>query len=238
VKDPSAQARDERPPTVLVIEDDRALREGLLLNFELHGYRALGAADGEEGLRLAFDARADLIVLDVMLPGYSGLEILAELREKQVGVPVLILSAQDTLRHKVTGLELGADDYVTKPFELPELLARTDAILRRRRMERQAEPKIAFGQVVIDPAACEVSLRGRHVALSQKEYELLCLLARAPGRVFSRAEILDRVWGFGFEGTARTVDNFILTLRQKLEADPARPRHLKTVRQMGYRLDP
>jgi two-component system, OmpR family, alkaline phosphatase synthesis response regulator PhoP len=238
VKEPATQERVERPPIVLVIEDDRALREGLLLNFELHGYQVLGAADGEEGLRLAFDTRADLIVLDVMLPGFSGLEILAELRERQVGVPVLILSAQDTLRHKVTGLELGADDYVTKPFELPELLARTDAILRRRRMERQAEPKITFGQVVIDPAACEVRAHGRRVALSQKEYELLCLLARAPGRVYSRSEILDHVWGFGFEGTARTVDNFILTLRQKLEADPANPRHLITVRQMGYRLDP
>ena len=187
---------------------------------------------------MAFDTRPDLVVLDIMLPGLSGMEILAELRDRKVDVPVLILSARGALRHRVAGLELGADDYLTKPFELPELLARIDALLRRRRGERLAEPAITFGQVVIDPAGCEVCLRGQPVPLSQKEYELLCLLARAPGRVFSRNEILDRVWGFGFEGTARTVDNFILTLRQKLEADPSHPQHIKTVRQMGYKLAP
>jgi DNA-binding response OmpR family regulator len=227
-----------RPPAVLVIEDDRALREGLALNLELHGYRVESAADGEQGMARAFDARPDLIILDIMLPGYSGLEILSELRARRVDVPVLILSARGSLGHKVEGLELGADDYVTKPFELPELLARVDARLRRRRLERQAAPAIVFGEVVIEPAGREVRLRGEPVALSQKEFELLCLLAGAPGRVFSRAEILDRVWGFGFEGTARTVDNFILTLRQKLEVNPSRPRHLKTVRQVGYKLEP
>jgi DNA-binding response OmpR family regulator len=226
------------PETILVVEDDRSLREGLALNFKLHGYHVITAADGEVGMQKAFDVRPDLIVLDIMLPGYSGLEILAELREKHEDVPVLILSARDTLDDKVEGLLLGADDYLAKPFELPELLARTEAMLRRRRMNRLAEPEIGFGAVVIDPAGRNLTVEGREIGLSAKEFDLLCLLARSPGRAFSREEILDRVWGWGFDGTTRTVDNFILVLRQKLEADPAHPRHIKTVRQVGYRLDP
>ncbi len=227
-----------RGETILVIEDDRSLREGLALNFKLKGYHVLTAADGEAGMQKSFDVRPDLIVLDIMLPGYSGLEILQELREKQQDVPVLILSARDKLDDKVTGLLLGADDYLTKPFELEELLARTEAMLRRRRMDQLAEPRIAFGAVEIDPAGRQVSVGGREVALSAREFDLLCLLARSPGRAFTRSEILERVWGWGFDGTARTVDNFILTLRQKLEPDPANPRHIQTVRQVGYRLDP
>jgi len=227
----------ERTETILVIEDDRSLREGLALNFKLKGYHVLTAVDGEEGMQKAFDVRPDLVVLDIMLPGYSGLEILQELREKHQDVPVLILSARDTLDNKVEGLGLGADDYLTKPFELEELLARTEAMLRRRRIDQAAEPPISFGAVVIDPAGRQVSVEGEDVALSAKEFDLLCLLARSPGRAFSRTEILERVWGWGFEGTARTVDNFILILRQKLEADPGNPRHIKTVRQVGYRLD-
>ena len=228
----------ERTEAILVIEDDRSLREGLALNFKLKGYHVLTAADGEEGMQKAFDVRPDLVVLDIMLPGYSGLEILQEMREKHQDVPVLILSARDTLENKVEGLGLGADDYMTKPFELEELLARTEAMLRRRRTDQLAESKLAFGAVVIDPAGRVVSVEGREVALSAKEFDLLCLLARSPGRAFSREDILDRVWGWGFDGTARTVDNFILILRQKLETDPANPRHIKTVRQVGYRLDP
>jgi DNA-binding response OmpR family regulator len=234
----NGQDTSASPETILVVEDDRSLREGLALNFKLHGYHIITAADGEVGMQKAFDVRPDLIVLDIMLPGYSGLEILAELREKHEDVPVLILSARDTLDDKVEGLLLGADDYLAKPFELPELLARTEAMLRRRRMNRLAEPEIGFGAVVIDPAGRNLTVEGREIGLSAKEFDLLCLLARSPGRAFSREEILDRVWGWGFDGTTRTVDNFILVLRQKLEADPTHPRHIKTVRQVGYRLDP
>jgi DNA-binding response OmpR family regulator len=237
MKNSSHNDAEGRSETILVIEDDRSLREGLALNFKLHDYHVLTAADGEEGMQKAFDVRPDLIVLDIMLPGYNGLEILRELREKHQDVPVLILSARDTLDNKVEGLELGADDYLTKPFELEELLARTEAMLRRRRMNQLAEPKISYGAVVIDPGGRTVAVEGQEVALSAKEFDLLRLLARSPGRAFSRTEILERVWGWGFEGTARTVDNFILILRQKLETDPANPRHIKTVRQVGYRLD-
>ncbi|HUU00106.1 MAG TPA: response regulator transcription factor [Myxococcota bacterium] len=223
--------------TILVIEDDRSMRDGLVLNFELRGYHVLAAADGEEGLQKSFDTSPDLIVLDIMLPGFSGLEILSELRARQENVPVLILSARDTTGNKVEGLDLGADDYVTKPFELPELLARVEAMLRRRRVEHTAAPPIVFGDVVIDPVGRNISLKGQKVSLSAKEFDLLNLLAASPGRVFTREEILNRVWGWGFDGTSRTVDNYILSLRQKIESDPAHPRHLKTVRQVGYRLD-
>ena len=223
--------------TVLVIEDDRSLREGLALNLRLRGYEVLTAADGEKGMDRAFDTRPDLIVLDIMLPGFSGLEILEELRGRHQDVPVLILSARGTTGNKVEGLELGADDYLSKPFDLPELLARAEALLRRRRMNREAEPPVSFGRVVIEPGSRSVTVDGAPIELSAKEFDLLLLLARSPGRVFTRDEILDRVWGVGFVGTARTVDNFIRSLRQKIEAEPAQPRHIRTVRQVGYRLD-
>jgi len=224
--------------TILVVEDDKSLRDGLALNFELTGYRVVTAADGDEGMHKAFDCRPDLIVLDIMLPGWSGLDILSELRAKAEDVPVLILSARDKTPDKIEGFGLGADDYVTKPFELPELLARVEAMMRRRRAERRVEPRIAFGEVAIDPDLRTVTLRGEEIHLSAREFDLLLLLARNPGRPFTRDVILDRVWGWGFEGTARTVDNFIMSLRQKLEQNPSRPRHIRTVRQVGYKLDP
>lgn len=225
----------EQGAAILVIEDDRSLREGLSMNFSLQGYRVTSARDGDEGLRRAFDDHPDLIVLDVMLPGVSGLEILAELRERHQDVPVLILSARGKTGDKVEGLRLGADDYLGKPFELPELLARVEALLRRRRGER--EVAIRFGDIEVDPARRKVTAGGAEVPVSTKEFDLLYLLARAPGRPFSREQILEQVWHWDFEGTPRTVDNFIRSLRQKIEIDPANPRHLKTVRQIGYKLE-
>ena len=221
--------------TVLVIEDDRALRDGLAMNLELEGHRVITAGDGEAGMRRAFDDRPDLIVLDIMLPGYSGLEILDELRKRREGVPVLVLSARGTTTNKVEGLELGADDYLSKPFELPELLARVRAMLRRRELDAGSEEAFAFSDITIHPASRTVERQGVGVELSAKEFDLLVLLARAPGQVFSREAILERVWGWGYEGTARTVDNFVANLRRKLEADPAHPRHIVTVRQVGYK---
>jgi len=224
--------------TILVIEDDRALREGLMLNFELHGYRVEAAADGEEGMRKAFDIRPDLIVLDIMLPGWSGLDILTELRDRNENVPVLILSARGTTDNKVEGLNIGADDYLSKPFELPELLARVEAMLRRRRVDLPSEPLVVFGHVTLDQDNRRVSVRGTEVALSAKEFDLLCFLALAPGRPRTREEILNNVWGWDFEGSPRTVDNFIRSLRRKLEPVPGKPRHILTAHGVGYKLQP
>lgn len=221
--------------TILVIEDDRSLRRGLAMNFELRGYRVLAAEDGDEGIRMAFDASPDLVVLDIMLPGMSGLEIVSALREKGRNVPVLILSARGTTDNKIEGLGLGADDYLAKPFALAELLARVEAQLRRRRAEKRKRARLVFGDLAIDLDGRRVSLKDREVELSAKEFDLLALLAGSPGKVFRREDILDRVWGYGFEGTARTVDNFILSLRQKIEADPRSPAYIKTIRRVGYR---
>jgi DNA-binding response OmpR family regulator len=230
-------APESEKETVLVIEDDRALRRGLAMNFELRGFRVLAAADGSEGIKLAFDSNPDLIVLDIMLPGFSGLEILSELREKGRDVPILILSARGTTDDKIEGLDLGADDYLAKPFALSELFARVEALLRRRRAEKRKNAQIIFGDVAIDLSARQMTVRGEDVALSAKEFDLLALLAGSPGKAFRRDDILDRVWGFGFDGTTRTVDNFIVSLRQKIEADPAAPVHIKTVRQVGYKFE-
>jgi DNA-binding response OmpR family regulator len=224
--------------TILVIEDDRALREGLALNFELHGYQVETAADGEEGMRKAFDLRPDLIVLDIMLPIWSGLDILAELRSRQQDVPVLILSARGTTDNKVEGLSIGADDYLAKPFELPELLARVEAMLRRRLADQPARPAFTFGRVIIDQDNRRVTVEGEEVALSAKELDLLLFLALVPGRPRTREEILNNVWGWDFDGSPRTVDNFILALRHKLESDPKHPRHILTAHGVGYKLQP
>ena len=233
-----SNAVQERNERILIVEDDRSLREGLAMNFRLRGFAVVTATDGEEGMQKAFDARPDVIVLDIMMPGFSGLEILDELRSRGERVPVLLLSARGRVSERVEGLSLGADDYLPKPFELPELLARVEALLRRNRQEREAQPEIRYGDVVIEPGARRVSRGGEDVPMSHREFDLLCLLAQSPGQTFSRDKILDRVWGWGFEGTPRTVDNFILSLRRKLETDPAAPRHIVTVRQVGYRLDP
>jgi DNA-binding response OmpR family regulator len=224
--------------SILVIEDDRALREGLVLNFELHGYQVDAAADGEEGMRKAFDLRPDLIVLDIMLPGWSGLDILTELRDRNENVPVLILSARGSTDNKVEGLNIGADDYLAKPFELPELLARVEAMLRRRGVGQTAEPPLTFGHVVLDRDNRRVTVRGEEVTMSAKEFDLLCFLALIPGRPRTREEILDNVWGWDFDGSPRTVDNFIRSLRRKLEPDPSHPRHILTAHGVGYKLRP
>jgi DNA-binding response OmpR family regulator len=222
--------------TILVIEDNEALREGLVLNLVNRGYRVDSAVDGREGMQKALETQPDLVVLDIMLPGKNGLDILTELRNRGRSVPILILSGRDRTEHKVEGLTTGADDYLTKPFELPELLARVEAILRRRRAVREETPRVVFGSVVVDRILRRVVVDGVEVEMSAKEFDLLWLLAEVPGRPRTREEILDRVWGWDFEGTPRTVDNFILSLRHKIEPDPNRPSHIITVRGVGYKL--
>ncbi len=226
-----------RREVILIVEDNRSLRDGLALNLRLHGYRALTAADTASGLRLALEQRTDLIVLDIMLPDGSGLEILQQLREHGEHVPVLILSARGNTPDKVLGLEQGADDYMTKPFDLPELIARIGAMLRRQRTEQETQPVLEVGRLVIDPSARRVRAGGRAVDLSAKEFDLLHLLAAAPGKVFTRDKILQQVWGWDYEGTTRTVDNFVASLRKKIEPLTGRSQYIQTVPRIGYRLD-
>jgi len=219
---------------ILVVEDDASILEGLELALRRQGYGVGTAADGRRGLELARGGGWDLIVLDLMLPGRNGFEIVAALRAAGDDTPVLILSARSAELDRVRGLDLGADDYVTKPFSLGELLARVRAMLRRRR--REEEGPIVVGPLLIDTATHEVLYDGRAVELTATEYQVLVLLARAAGRVLSRQGILDAVWGPGHHGSLRTVDNFIAQLRAKLEEDPAHPRLIETVRGFGYRL--
>jgi DNA-binding response OmpR family regulator len=226
-----------RKDTILVVEDDRALRHGLAMNLELHGYHVITASDGETGMQQAFDARPQLIVLDIMLPGWSGLEILEELRKRDEKVPVLILSARNTTPDKVAGLDLGADDYMVKPFDLPELIARIEVMLRRQHATEQNQPVLTVGEIAIDRATRTVQVRGKNTNLSAKEFDLLCLLANSPGKVFARETILEKVWGWDYDGTARTVDNFVASLRKKLETDRPVRTHIRTVPRVGYKIE-
>jgi DNA-binding response OmpR family regulator len=222
--------------TILVIEDDPSITMGLELNLNAEGYRVLLAHDGEEGLAKAREDGIDLVILDVMLPGLNGFEVLRALRRSGHDVPVLMLSARGAEIDKVMGLELGAEDYVTKPFGVAELMARVRAVLRRdgkARVERDAV--FRAGVLEIDPATREVTRGGQKVELTATEFDVLLCLIEAKGRVLSREQIQARVWGPDHHGTTRTVDNFLLQLRAKLEEDPTEPKHLVTVRGVGYR---
>jgi DNA-binding response OmpR family regulator len=225
----------ETPTRILVVEDDLSILTGVSMNLRYEGYEVIQAQDGKAGLQKAIDARPDLIVLDVMLPGLNGYEVLKELRERGLDVPVVVLSAKGMEQDKIAGLNLGADDYVAKPFGLNELLARIKAVLRRRQRQTDA---LKFGDVKIDMSAKTVDRAGKPIELTAQEFKLLAHMVGHAGRTFSRDELLLAAWGYGYEGTARTVDNFISQLRAKLEPAPDEPRHFVTVRGLGYRFDP
>ncbi len=220
--------------TVLVVEDDPSIAMGLELNLTAEGYRVLIAADGEDGLELARKG-ADLVVLDVMLPRLNGFEVVKKLRNEGNPVPVIMLSARGAELDKVMGLELGAEDYITKPFGLAELLARVKAVLRRDAIARRPETIVRAASLEIDAGTREVKRGGEPVELTATEFDVLSCLVKADGKVLSREQILARVWGANHHGTPRTVDNFVLQLRTKLEEDPQNPRHIVTVRGVGYR---
>ncbi len=225
---------EAEPKRVLVVEDDPSIAMGLEMNLSAEGYRVDVAGDGEEGLRLARGG-ADLLVLDVMLPKMNGFELVKTLRNEGNHVPVIMLSARGAEMDKVMGLELGAEDYITKPFGLAELLARVKAVLRRDAIARRGPSQVKIGDVVIDPGSREVRRRGELIELTATEFDVLACLVLAEGRVLSRDQIQSRVWGPSHHGTPRTIDNFILQLRTKLEDDPQAPRWIVTVRGVGYR---
>ena len=206
-------------------------------NLEIEGYEVELAADGSVGLERARELRPDLVVLDLMLPGLDGYRVLRQLREDDLNMPVLILTARAEEADKVRGFRLGADDYVTKPFGVLELMARIEALLRRSSMGPYARPAAArFGDVVVDPATRTVRKDGRPVALTAMEFHLLLALIGRRGAVISRLELLQEVWGHASDVLTRTVDTHIAELRRKLEDDSAHPQHILTVRKAGYRL--
>jgi two-component system response regulator MtrA len=221
---------------LLLVEDDASIREIATLGLEQAGFRVTGSGDGREALIRFRQGAFDLVVLDVMLPSLDGLEVLRGIRHDRQ-TPVVMLSAKGELHDVVVGLELGADDYVTKPFELPELVARIKAVLRRSRAEPQ-DSAISVGDLVIDPAAFTVRRLGEDIELTATEFRLLLELARRPRQVFTRELLLELVWNYDYLGDSRLVDVAVQRLRGKIEDDPKNPRLIRTVRGVGYRLDP
>lgn len=220
---------------ILVVEDDPSIQLGLRMNLKREGYTVEVAEDGASGLEKLRSGRWDLCILDVMLPKLNGYEVLRTMELEGITTPVVVLSARTEEYDKIIGLDLGAEDYITKPFSLPELLARVRAALRRK-----GAPKVAknwlFGEVLLDPVTRGVKKRGEDVELTATEFNVLATLARAQGRPLTRKQIYEAVWGEGHAGTHRTIDNFVAQLRGKLEDNPAAPTLLMTVRGVGYRL--
>jgi len=234
-------ARDTREspadgqPLILVVEDDPAIRLGLRKSLAFEGFRVLDAADGEAGLELAFSTRPDLIVLDIMLPKLNGFEVCRTIRKHDKTTPILILSAKDQEMDKLVGFNQGADDYITKPFSVRELVARIKAALRRSRPEAEGPAVHEFGRIRVDIPGQTLQVDGRDIEVSNREFRLLCYLIENRGRVLSRDQILNKVWGYDYEGTARTIDNFINKLRTKIEVSPTEPTMIQTVRGVGYK---
>lgn len=221
---------------ILIIEDDESILLGLRMNLEADGYDVGTARDGDEGLQRARGESWNLIILDIMLPKMNGYELVCTLRAEHNRTPILVLSARTSEVDKIMGLDLGADDYMTKPFSVGELLARVRAALRRNDHSPSPEKEWRLGEVTINPETREVRRSGELVDLTVTEFDILVALLQAQGRVLSRDQIMDAVWGPHHHGTPRTVDNFIAQLRSKLEEDPTDPKHLLTVRGVGYRV--
>lgn len=231
---------------ILVVDDEVSLQETVAYSLKKEGYTVEIAGDGNKGLELARSSKPDLIILDVMLPGMDGFEVCRTLRH-ETNIPVLMLTARDDEIDRVVGLEVGADDYLAKPFSMRELIARVKALLRRVRLMREEadtntregfQPKMmTFGNLVIDMTRREVRLNGQVVPCKPKEYELLTFMGQHKGRVLTRELILERVWGWGFVGDSRTVDVHIRWLREKIEEVPDKPQRIITVRGAGYRFE-
>ncbi|MCK5225217.1 MAG: response regulator transcription factor [Planctomycetes bacterium] len=221
--------------TVLIIEDDSTMLRGLKDNFAYAGYNVLTAADGETGLNTALDARPDLIILDIMLPKINGYEICRLIRKEKIDTPIIMLTAKGEESDIILGLNLGSDDYVTKPFSIKELLARAATLLRRRKKE---EKKVyEFGDFTFDISACRFSKAGWEIKLSPKEFKLLKFFLQKEGRALTRDEILNSVWGYNSFAGHRSVDRFVTTLRNKIEPDSHNPTFIHTLREIGYKFE-
>jgi DNA-binding response OmpR family regulator len=225
--------------TILVVEDDRDIANLVRLHLQDSGYAVELAYDGRTGLARAEAKAYDLLILDLMLPGLEGIEVCRQLRARPRYTPILMLTAKSSELDRVLGLEMGADDYLTKPFSIRELLARVKAILRRSEVlaseASEGSATVEAGDLYIDMDKRMVTVKGRTVELTPREFDLLAYFARHPGRVYSRAQLLNQVWGYGHEGYEHTVNTHINRLRSKIEEDPAQPRYILTVWGVGYK---
>lgn len=230
---------------VLIVEDEQSILKLLEYNLEKDGYSVTAAMDGKEGYDLALTDKFDLILLDIMLPGMDGMDICRELRREKIDCPIIMLTAKDSEIDKIVGLELGADDYITKPFSPREVLARMKAIFRRTEKRAASavqsdiaeETKIIIGDIVIYPNQYEVTVRGIKQEVTPKEFELLLYLAKNKGRILNREQLLQAVWEFDFAGETRIVDMHISHLREKIEENPKKPVYIKTARGFGYKFE-
>jgi DNA-binding response OmpR family regulator len=229
------RSETQRRAKILVVEDEPAMVAGLRDNFEFEGYDVITAQDGIEGLERALDESPDLVVLDVMMPRMSGLEVCKQLRAKRASLPIIMLTARGQEIDKVVGLELGADDYVTKPFSIRELLARVKSVLRRTAVLPKDKEQHSFADVQVDLRRCRVVRSGKALDISSKEFDLLKYFICHPGETLSRDRLLEDVWGYENYPTTRTVDTHLVRLRQKLEPDPEQPQYFLTVHGTGYR---
>jgi len=221
---------------ILIIEDEPDLRKGLEVNLAREGFKVFQASNGETGISLAIKHNPDLILLDVMMPGMNGIDVCREIRRRGIDIPIIMLTARSDEIDRVVGLEVGADDYVTKPFSVRELVARIRARLRRLvKTDEDGLPRYAFGKVELDFEKLQARRAGQPVELTPREFDILRLLIQCRGEVVSRDRLLDEVWGFENFPTTRTVDNFIMKLRKKLEDDPADPKHILSIYGEGYK---
>ena len=224
---------------ILVIEDEPEMQRGLRDNLEFEGYSVLAVGDGKKGLETILAKKFDLILLDVMLPGISGFDICKKIREEGITTPVILLTAKGEEVDKVLGLEFGADDYITKPFSLRELLARVKAVLRRTPSEKiSAVKKITIGLLEIDIENYTALKKGKSIAMTSKEFEIIRYLWQHQQQVISRDDLLKHVWGYDESISSRTVDNFVVKLRKNIEKDPSHPKHIVTIHGTGYKLIP
>ena len=236
-------APPESRGTVLVVDDEPTITEVVSRYLRRAGYRAETAADGPQAIAAAAAARPDLVVLDLMLPRIGGLEVMRRLREQDRAggagpMPVILLTARGEESDRITGLRLGADDYVVKPFSPAELVARIDTVLRRVERPQEVQPLIEIGEITVDPTARRAVISGEEAALTLREFDLLLFFVQHPGQVFSREQLMDAVWQYSFYSDTSTVTVHIRRLRSKIEPDPAQPRYLQTVWGVGYRFQP
>ena len=223
--------------TILIIEDDISILEGLKDNLEFEGYQVLTETDGKKGLKLAIEKSIGVLLLDIMLPGLNGYEICRKIKKDKPDLPVIMLTARGSEMDKVSGLDTGADDYITKPFSLPELLARIRAAFRRIKVGADAIESYSFGEIRLDFLKLQAFVGTREISLSAREFEVMEYLIQNEGKAVHRHDLLNEVWGYEAMPTTRTVDNLILDLRKKLEQDPSKPKYFVSVRGVGYRFN-